>query len=75
MGRYVSLGGFLLLFGAVIYLGAIVREQQRAIEALVADQAITLRLQHKFSTDLQKLRQQVEQGNGSVSELLPSSVQ
>ena len=60
MGRYLTAGGFLLLFCAVIYLGAIVTEQQRAIEALVSDQVTTMQLQDTLVKDIQSLRQQVE---------------
>jgi hypothetical protein len=60
MGRYLTAGSFLLLFCAVIYLGAIVTEQQRAIEALVSDQVTTMQLQDMLVKDIQSLRQQVE---------------
>jgi len=59
MGRYLTGCGFLLLFCAVIYLGAVVAEQQRAIEALVVDHATTMNLQSKLVTDVQSLRQQL----------------
>lgn len=60
MGRYLTAGGFIVLFCVVIYLGAIVSEQQRAIEALVADQTVTMQLQDKLVKDIQSLRQQFE---------------
>ena len=58
MGRYLTGCGFLLLFCAVVYLGAVVAEQQRAIEALVFDHATTMKLQNQLVTDVQSLRQQ-----------------
>ncbi len=58
MGRKVVLVAFVLLFGAVAYLGAIVKAQQRAIDALVSDHRESIKMQHKLSLDLQKLRQQ-----------------
>lgn len=58
MVRYLTGFGFLLLFCAVFYLGAVVAEQQRAIEALVVDHATTMQLQNKLVTDIQNLRQQ-----------------
>ena len=60
MGRYLILAGFLVLFTAVVYLGAIVSEQQRAIEALVADQSTTMQLQAMLVKDIQRLRQRIE---------------
>ncbi len=59
MGRYLTGCGFLLLFCAVIYLGAVVAEQQRAIEALVFDHATTMQLQNQLVTDIQNLRQEL----------------
>ena len=61
MGKHWTLTGFLLLFGAVLYLGAIVAEQQRAIEALVNDNAVSLDLQGKLQRELQKLRLRIEE--------------
>jgi hypothetical protein len=61
MLRNTAIAAFLILFGAVIYLGAVVTEQQRAIEALVSDNATSLNLQVKFSNELSALRAQIEQ--------------
>lgn len=61
MGRYLIATGFLLLFGGLLYLGAVVSEQQRAIEALVSDQAESLKLQNKLSNDFQMLHRLVVQ--------------
>ena len=58
MGRYLIGCGFLLLFCAVVYLGAVVAEQQRAIEALVVDHLTTMQLQNQLVTDIQSLRQE-----------------
>jgi hypothetical protein len=60
MGRYLIAGGFVVLFGAVTYLGAVVSEQQRAIEALVLDQTASMQLQYKLVNDIQSLRRQIE---------------
>ncbi len=60
MGRNITAVAFLLLFGAVTYLGAVVRSQQRAIDALLFDHEESIKLQHKFSLDLQQLRQQLQ---------------
>lgn len=60
MGRYLTAGGFIVLFCMVIFLGAIVFEQQRAIEALVADQTATMKLQDMLVKDIQSLRRQLE---------------
>jgi hypothetical protein len=60
MGRYLIAAGFIVLFCMVIYLGAIVSEQQRAIEALVADQLASMKLQDMLVKDIQSLRRQLE---------------
>jgi hypothetical protein len=59
MGRTITAVAFLLLFGAVAYLGAMVRSQQNAIEALIFDHNESVKLQHKLSIDIQQLRRQL----------------
>lgn len=59
MGRTLAAVAFLLLFGAVAYLGAVVKSQQNAIDALVFDHGESVKLQHQLSLDLQKLRRQL----------------
>lgn len=58
MGRKAIVVAFLLLFGAVAYLGAIVRVQQQTLDALVSDQRVSVKVQHKLSQDLQELRRE-----------------
>ncbi len=68
MGRYLVAIGLLLLFGGLLYLGAIVAEQQRAIDALVLDQAESLKLQNKLSNDFQVLHRLVMQADEDDSQ-------
>jgi hypothetical protein len=62
MDRKFTLGAFAVAFGALLYLGAVVAEQQRAIEALVNDHAESLRMQNQLSNDVQELRRWLETG-------------
>ena len=63
MGRTLTAVAFLLLFGAVAYLGAVVKSQQNAIDALVFDHGESVKLQHQLSSDLQQLRRQLPPDN------------
>jgi hypothetical protein len=62
MGRKLIVVAFVLLFCAVIYLGAIVQAQQQAIDALVYDHRESVKIQHQLSQDIQTLRQEWQKG-------------
>ena len=62
MGRTLIVVAFLLLFCAVIYLGAVVQAQQQAIDALVSDHKESIKMQHQLSQDIQTLRQEWQNG-------------
>jgi hypothetical protein len=67
MGRNLTIAAFGVLFGALICLAAVVTEQQRAIDALISDNAVSLSMQMKFDNELQSLRVQVDRNTRSTS--------